>query len=64
MTAPNETAVVSGEPAAEPVIPVASPDPGAAPTEGERDGKPRRPGDRLVDQFIHNLLAALAPWNT
>ena len=63
MTASNEMAARAGEPAAESVLPNGRPDL-SAPVDRATDGDERPSGDRLIDRFIHNLLAALAPWNT
>jgi hypothetical protein len=63
MTASNEMAARAGEPAAESVLPNGRPDL-SAPVDRVTDGDERPSGDRLIDRFIHNLLAALAPWNT
>jgi hypothetical protein len=63
MTVPNKTAVRGGEPAADRVLSKWRPDP-RAPDDRVTDGDERPSGDRLMDRFIHNLLAALAAWNT
>ena len=63
MTSPNKTAVRGGEPAADRVLSERRPDP-RAPDDRITHGDERPSSDRLMDRFIHNLLATLAAWNT